>query len=126
LGNPGKRRFFTDSISKLYGQRLIFFNSYEIQMISYHSLTAPPFYIRFVGNDLPRHHVIGLYTKILIFLLILFFIFYFWGLHPVAIRNYDFIIVAVNRNTVFIFSFLSLTTCFGPYGPSSGECFRFL
>jgi hypothetical protein len=33
--------------------------------------------------------------------------------------------VAVNRNS-FVFSFHSLAACFGPYGPSSGECCRFL
>jgi hypothetical protein len=40
----------------------------------------------------------------------------------------EFIMVAVNRNEVFIYflNFTHVTTCFGPCGPSSNEHYRFL
>jgi hypothetical protein len=50
------------------------------------------------------------------------FIFYFWGLHPVASITTVFV-GAVNRNSIFwnvFYYYFIPTTCFGPYVPSSG------
>jgi hypothetical protein len=52
--------------------------------------------------------------------------FYFWGSHPVVFSLLELYYSGRQSQQSFIFSFNSLTTCFGQYGPSSGEYYRFL
>jgi hypothetical protein len=45
---------------------------------------------------------------------------YFWGVHPIAFNYYNYYKRAVDRDWMFFISISLTTTCFGPYGPSSG------
>jgi hypothetical protein len=54
--------------------------------------------------------------------------FYLWVLHPVAhLSNWFFMMPSIAAKFQYVNSLLfsfSLTTCFGPYGPSSGEIYN--
>jgi hypothetical protein len=56
------------------------------------------------------------------------FFFYLWVLHPVAhLFNWFFMMPSIATKFQYVNSLLfsfSLTTCFGPYGPSSGEIYN--
>jgi hypothetical protein len=56
--------------------------------------------------------------------------FYLWVLHPVAhLSNWFFMMPLIATKFQYVNSLLfsfSLTTCFGPYGPSSGEIYNYI
>jgi hypothetical protein len=69
-----------------------------------------------------------LYNIVLIINSRKYIFFYLWVLHPVAhLSNWFFMMPSVATKFQYVNSLLfsfSLTTCFGPYGPSSGEIYN--